>query len=290
MFEPLWILWFRAGLHSMNSHFMKSSICRTALSLFVLIATTARAQSRPSKDVTGDSDFVQWTPPPGEITSAEQELLRLAETELRRSGVSVSDVLCDARFAGLHARTEFRDLVAKSAKPGPLTICGPKEPGTRLVVTLKILDMQDKPVEDALVYVYHTSAKGWYSDRGAHIRADSGDIRHARLFGYGRTGEDGSLEIRTIRPAGYPHSELPAHIHLGLEVMGQAVPIGEIRFEDDPRMTPEMRKRSERDKDAVISTTTDDRGVQHGVALFKVQPPAGNPKTRRYQPPASNPG
>ncbi|MFN0135418.1 MAG: hypothetical protein ACKVS9_04785 [Phycisphaerae bacterium] len=233
---------------------------------------------------------MQWAPPPGEITPAERDLLRAAEEELKQSGVSVSDVLCEARFAGLRARTEFRELVAKKAKSGPLTICGPEEPGTRMVVTLKVLDMQDKPVEDALVYVYHTSAKGWYSDRGAHIRADSGDIRHARLFGYGRTAADGSLEIRTIRPSGYPHSELPAHIHLGLEVKGQAVPIGEIRFEDDPRMTPEMRKRSDRDKDAVVSTTTYNRGVQHGVALFKVQPPAGNPKPRRDQPPASNPG
>jgi len=30
------------------------------------------------------------------------------------------------------------------------------------------------------MYFYQTSAKGWYSDRAAHVKAVAGDAKHAR--------------------------------------------------------------------------------------------------------------
>ena len=101
----------------------------------------------------------------------------------------------------------------------------------------------------ALIYVYQTSAKGWYSDRAPHISGMSGDEGHARLFGYMTTGPDGTYGFRTVKPSGYPGSDLPGHIHVEIERPGSRAAhlVTEIRFDDDPRMTPQMREQSRRD-------------------------------------------
>jgi len=33
-------------------------------------------------------------------------------------------------------------------------------------------------------------------------------------FGYAKTDTSGKFEIHTVKPSGYPQSELPAHIHV----------------------------------------------------------------------------
>ena len=147
-------------------------------------------------------------------------------------------------------------------------------------MVLEFVDRGGAPVADALVYAYHTSAKGWYSDKGAHIRASSGDVKHARLFGYVRTDEHGRAELRTIRPAGYPRSELPSHIHLGLTVDGKGIGVGEVRFADDPRMTETMRRQSVREGDVIVQVEMDAAGSQKGRARFTVDVPARRPESR----------
>jgi protocatechuate 3,4-dioxygenase beta subunit len=128
-----------------------------------------------------------------------------------------------------------------------LTIPRDDEPGTRLVAAGTVEDSSGRPVAGATVYVYQTSSKGWYSDKAAHIRAWSGDARHARLFGYLKTGEDGAFEIRTIRPGGYPRSTLPQHIHFEVESEGYVPLATELLFDDDTRLTAEQRGRARRE-------------------------------------------
>jgi protocatechuate 3,4-dioxygenase beta subunit len=209
-------------------------------------------------------------PPPPEDTA----LLARARSALESKSADTSAVLCDPAYFPIHARTEFRELIAKHAVAAPLTICSKEEPGPRLDLTLEILDQSERPIPDALVYIYHTSAKGWYSDKGAHIQANSGDVKHARLFGYARTDSRGRLLIHTIRPSGYPNSDLPAHIHLGLTVKGAPIGIGEVRFDDDPRLTPEMRKRSLDEGDRVVATEKLPSGSQSAKASFRVDVPS----------------
>ena len=84
-----------------------------------------------------------------------------------------------------------------------LAIPRDEESGTRIVVAGTIVDACERPVTEAVPYVYHTSATGWYSDKAAQIRSWSSDARHACLFGYVKTGQDGSFEVRTIRPVGF---------------------------------------------------------------------------------------
>ena len=155
----------------------------------------------------------QFTAAPAAPTDQELQLLAAAVEAARRA--SASDLVQDARFSTLHAQPVFRLLVKAIARDSVLTVPREDEPGTRILAAGTIQDAAGHPVAGATAYVYHTSAKGWYSDKAAHIRAWSGDARHARLFGYLKTGADGSFEVHTIRPGGYPQHPAGAHSRRG---------------------------------------------------------------------------
>jgi len=141
-----------------------------------------------------------------------------------------------------------------------------------MVVSGTIRNQQGEPLKGALIYAYQTSAKGWYSDKAPHISGMAGDEKYARLFGYLTTDQDGQYELRTIRPAGYPNSNLPAHIHLEIEAGGQEHRplISEIQFDDDPRLTPEMRERSRRERLLIFPVARDAHGSQRVKADFRI--------------------
>jgi protocatechuate 3,4-dioxygenase, beta subunit len=92
--------------------------------------------------------------------------------------------------------------------------------------------------------MYITSDKGWYSDTAAHIQMNEGDRKHSRLFGYVRTNRDGRFELTTIKPHGYPQSNLPAHIHIEVSTENGKSLVSELLFDDDPRLVGETRSRS----------------------------------------------
>src|SRR5262245_37377279 len=243
---------------------------RTLVLMALALGTTTQAP--PPK---GTDDVIQFTPPPGPATPEETALLERAKAALESKRADVSAVLVDAASMPIHARTEFRELIAAHASAEPLTLSGPDEPGTRLTVTFEFTDAAGKPVREGLLYLYHTSAKGWYSDKGAHIQANSGDVKHARLFGYVRTDQDGRCEVRTIRPAGYPKSDLPAHIHLGFTANGKSFPVGEIQFDDDPRLTPAQRKHSAQEGAVIVTVTKEPDGSQRCHAAYKLDQKSG---------------
>ena len=60
-----------------------------------------------------------------------------------------------------------------------------------------------------------------------------------------KTDREGKFAFETIRPEGYPKSDLPAHIHIafwtadGKTVSGMP---GELLFEEDSRLTPARKK------------------------------------------------
>ena len=97
----------------------------------------------------------------------------------------------------------------------------------------------------------------------------------------------GKLVLRTIRPAGYPHSELPAHVHLGLTVQGRGVPVGEVRFDDDPRLTPEIRKQSLQEGDVIVRPEVQPDGSQRCRAEFRVRVPSRGSESRSAPSPSA---
>lgn len=114
------------------------------------------------------------------------------------------------------------------------------EPGTPLVVSGRVFAADGKaPVGGITLYVYHTDARGLYSEKDGQ-----GGPPDPRLKGSMQTDSDGRYEFRTIRPASYPGTRNPQHIHAKVSGAGYAERgIPEYWFGDDPLVTDEMRAR-----------------------------------------------
>jgi protocatechuate 3,4-dioxygenase beta subunit len=110
----------------------------------------------------------------------------------------------------------------------------PGEPGEPLRIDGVVRTRDGKPVAGVIVYAYHTDHNGIYP---------RGVVRHGRLRGWTRTDERGRYRFDTIRPAGYPNTGLPQHIHMHIIEPGRGTYwISDIHFTDDPRLTVEQRR------------------------------------------------
>ena len=186
----------------------------TFVTLCLALPVSLACKSAVSSSVNNiQADEPRVTPPPGEETAAIKSLIDRAQTTLA-GGAATGLLLSDPSYMTAHEWPRFRSLIRQYARTNQTVIVTPQEPGDSLIVTGTLTNKQGAPVKDALIYFYQTSAKGWYSDKAPHVSGNSGDERHARLFGYLRTNQNGEYEFRTIRPAGYPRSDLPAHIHV----------------------------------------------------------------------------
>lgn len=110
------------------------------------------------------------------------------------------------------------------------------EPGTPLVVSGRIYASDGRtPVEGATLHVYHTDARGFYSQNDGN-----GGPPDPRLKGWMKTDRDGRYEFRTIRPASYPNTLRPQHIHAEVYGAGYAQRwILDYWFADDPLVPPD---------------------------------------------------
>lgn len=133
---------------------------------------------------------------------------------------------------------------AESGAPEPVpsvvTLSEWGERGAPLVVRGRVFASDGRTrVEGATLYVYHTDARGLYSET-------HGDGREPqpRIKGRVRTDRDGAYEFRTTRPAAYPGGTNPQHIHAQLSAPGRPDRwIDDFWFEDDPLVTAAMRER-----------------------------------------------
>jgi protocatechuate 3,4-dioxygenase beta subunit len=172
-----------------------------------------------------------------------QDQIKGVDEKLQHGKITVTQALTDTSLMPLHSLTPFRELIMKNARSEKITLVTSQEPGTRITVKGTVMK-NGVPQPGLLVYVYQTSSKGWYSDTGAHVAMNEGDRRHARLFGYFKTDDKGNFAFETIKPHGYPGSDLPAHIHFEVfENVGDMF-ITELLFDDDERLTPAARKRA----------------------------------------------
>jgi protocatechuate 3,4-dioxygenase beta subunit len=171
-------------------------------------------------------------------------LLNEAETKLEKGSAVVSVILSDKKYLLLHPRPAFREIIKKHASASVLTIVTDNEPGKKIKVMGTVKDKDGKPILNALVYLYQTDSRGWYAADAPHVLMNEGDIRHARLFGYVKTDKNGKFELHTIKPSGYPQSDLPAHIHVHIMAEGYR-PYGiEFLFQDDERLKGEILNRA----------------------------------------------
>ena len=115
-----------------------------------------------------------------------------------------------------------------------MTICGPEEPGERLILSGTVYQADGKtPFPGVILYAYHTDNKGIYSKNGTETGVQKW---HGHLHGWCKTDQNGHYEIHTIRPASYPKSTAPAHIHSAVKKPDNSRPfyINDFVFRDDP--------------------------------------------------------
>ena len=155
---------------------------------------------------------------------------------------------CELIFEGMPSELKSRVALASF-----------DEPGEKLTITGTVYRLNSKtPASGVILYLYHTDAKGKYS-----VAADQqlGKM-HGHLRGWIKTDSLGNYSFTTVRPASYPNSKAPQHIHPLIKERGYSVYwIDEYLFDDDPLLTPAERARQEkRGGSGIIRLTKDLQG------------------------------
>jgi protocatechuate 3,4-dioxygenase beta subunit len=127
--------------------------------------------------------------------------------------------------------------VAPEGAPSSGVLAPATEPGARLEVSGVVYASDGRtPVPGASLYVYQTDARGYYRSD------DAMGNRDPRLKVLLRTDRDGRYSFTTIRPGSYPGTRVPRHVHYEVAAVGHGSRIFEIVFDDDPLVTPEIRR------------------------------------------------
>ena len=172
----------------------------------------------------------------------KEALIKDAEDKLKTNKATISQILTDKKYDAVHPETSFRNLIEKYCKAEIISIATDTIPGKKIKVIGWVKNSEGKPIADALVYLYHTDSRGWYAADAPHVSMNEGDMRHARLFGYVKTDKNGMFELHTIKPSGYPKSDLPAHIHVHVSADGYQSYVTEFLFDDDERLLGKIRE------------------------------------------------
>jgi catechol 1,2-dioxygenase len=123
-------------------------------------------------------------------------------------------------------------------------------PGQPIFVNAWVRDKQGRPVVDAQVDVWHTSADGFYENQDPE-QADM------NLRGTFTTDAQGHIAFRSVKPAGYPiplsgpvgqllraqgrHNMRPAHIHFMIYKPGFKTQFSQVYSSDDPYLDTDVQ-------------------------------------------------
>jgi protocatechuate 3,4-dioxygenase, beta subunit len=137
---------------------------------------------------------------------------------------------CELLFEGMPAD------IPSSARLAPAG-----EPGESLTLEGTIYKPDGKtPAPGVVLYVYHTDATGRYSP----AKDQRNGRRHGHLRGWVKTDANGRYSFSTIRPASYPNSRNPQHIHpIVIESSSRYYWIDDYMFADDPVLTDNEKNR-----------------------------------------------
>lgn len=198
---------------------------------------------------------------------------------MRAAVVAVALPALPLGFAALRSSVTTSRVLAQSwagAADAPLSpswqikMVSATEPGEPLLMSGVIYEPDGKtPAKGITLYVYHTDARGYYSNEDAN-----GQPSKPRLRGWMRTGDDGKYEFRTIKPASYPGKNIPAHIHAFPSGVGYPeYSIDTYWFEGDPFINDEQRSHltGRGGFSSIIALKRDGQGVLRGTRNIRIE-------------------
>lgn len=111
----------------------------------------------------------------------------------------------------------------------------------KIKISGKVLQRDGKtPARNVILYVYQTNLEGIYEPSN---NARGYEKRHGKFRSWIKTDADGRYTFYTFRPAPYPNSREPAHIHLYIKEEGKNVYyIDSFIFSDDPLLTEKVKR------------------------------------------------
>jgi len=119
------------------------------------------------------------------------------------------------------------------------------------------------PAKDVVMYVYHTDQTGHYTP-GPNARG--WEKRNGRIRGWMKTDKNGFYRFYTLKPAHYPNTNIPAHIHIVIkEPDKNEYYIDEFLFEGDSFLTASERDRQEKRGGSGIISLENKSGMLHGT-------------------------
>lgn len=188
-------------------------------------------------------------------------LLACRPVESREPIVGLPCEGCAAVFEGFPADLPSHGRIAPAG-----------EPGRPLLVRGVVYGANGQPRPGVVIYAYQTNKDGVYPD-DEHPAGEAA-ARHGRLRGWVVTDSQGAYAFDTIRPGGYPGTREPEHIHMHVIERGCATYyIDDILFSDDPRLTPERKRRlGERGGNGVVTPAESQGGrweVRRDIHLGK---------------------
>lgn len=129
---------------------------------------------------------------------------------------------------------------------GPVdTSAGWHEAGDKLLVKGIVFKKDGKtPANNVILYYWQTDNNGLYSPAPG---MDSKAKRHGHIRGWIKTDEAGRYTLYTVRPASYPNTTNPAHIHVVIKEpeLANEYYIDDFVFDDDRLLNEKVRKQLE---------------------------------------------
>ena len=137
---------------------------------------------------------------------------------------------CEIMYVGMPAKISSVD-----------TSVGWTEKGQKLILTGTVYKIDGKTAAaNVIIYYWHTDNNGYYSPiKGMDEKAK----RHGHIRGWVKTDENGKYSIYTIKPAPYPDSDIPAHVHTSIKEpdIANEYYIDEFIFDEDKLLTSKKR-------------------------------------------------
>jgi len=160
---------------------------------------------------------------------------------------------------GLHDKTALEEGTHTSLlgpfyhEASPKLVAGSQiarhvKPGTECILYGRVTDINGKPLADATVSVWQTSADGLYD-----IQENAASVDYRGVFS---TDADGVYLVRTVKPRGYSipmdgpvgnmvkaqarHGMRPAHIHFLVGASGYRELVTALYLRDDPHLADDV--------------------------------------------------